>query len=226
MYEYYYLLILSLAIIFFLISYRDIKTLVSIIIILIIGYYLYLQIKQINDNNKLREENKNKELNKFIEGRKELTSDNFIMEIFPGKIKYLTKSKELSNIIFNIKYIKIYDNAKFTDIINYMEKFMKIYIYILSDRYDPKKYFTTFIDIRQSILEILYSCFIIIPQKSKYIYGLNTYEVLYSNIKLFALHSTKMINTIKKYCYLEKKINYLEDTKLRPFNNQSKYDLP
>jgi hypothetical protein len=226
MYEYYYLLILLLAFIFFLISYRDIKTLVSIIIILIIGYYLYLQVKIIYDNNESLENNKNKKIASFIANKKELSSDNFIFEVFPTKIKYLTKSKDFTDIIFNIKYIKVYDNGKFLDIINYMDKFMKIYMYILSDRYNPKEYFTFLIDIRQSILEMLYSCFIIIPENARYLYGLNTYEVLYSNIKLFSLCSAKMINTVKKYSYLEKKVNYLEDTKIRTYNNKSIYNLP
>ena len=226
MIKYYYLIILILAVIFFLISYRDVKTLVSIIIIMIIGYLLYIYFEKITNNYTSIIKKNNKELNDAIDNKKELISDNYMINKFPKKIKFLIKDEKLKDIIFNIKFIKVFDNAKYLDIINHMDKFMKIYIYILANRYDPQKYFTSLIDIRQSILEMLYSCFIIVPKDVKYIYGINTHDELYKNINLFASHSSIMINTIKKYSYLEKKIFYLEDTKTVAYNLKNNYNLP
>lgn len=224
--NYYYIIILILALVFFLISYRDIRTLVSIIIIIIIGYYLYSYYEKISQDDYNNIKNKNDLLTKKISGRKELLSDNYIIEKFPNTIKYLIKDEKLVEIIFNIEFIKVFDNGKYLDIINYMDKFMKIYIYILTDRYNSKDYFSSLIDIRQSILEMLYSCFIIIPEKVKYIYGLNTYKELYDNINLFAKYSSKMINIVKKYSILEKKIIFLEDTKIRAYNKTNENNLP
>ena len=203
--NYYYIIILILALIFFLISYRDIRTLVTIIIIIIIGYYLYLYYENLSEIDSNNIKNKNDFLTKQINNRKELISDNFIIDKFPNTIKYLIKDKKIAQMILNIEFIKVFDNGKYQDIINYMENFMKVYIYILADRYSPKDYFSSLIDIRQSILEMLYSCFIILPEKTKYIYNLNIYDELYYNINLFAKYSSNMINTVKRYSILEKK---------------------
>ena len=73
----------------------------------------------------------------------------------------------LLKIILNIRFIKQYDYEKYTNLINYFEKFYKIYIFILSDRYDIKQYFSIFISFRNKIIKELYSVFIILPQKMR-----------------------------------------------------------
>ena len=50
---------------------------------------------------------------------------------------------------------------------------MKIYIFILADRYDIYDYFTTFIDLRTTIIKELYSLYIITPIKLTYIFNIN-----------------------------------------------------
>jgi len=103
---------------------------------------------------------------------------------------------------------------------------MKIYIYILANRYDINDYFTTLLDMRYLILKNMYSIFVIIPQTLKNIYGLDTYKELYKSINEFNIYSKKMINTVERYGRLGKKIHYLEDNKLRTYDTTDIYELP
>jgi hypothetical protein len=50
--------------------------------------------------------------------------------------------------------MKRYDSSKYTNIIFYIDKFYKIYMFILADRYDINKYFTTFLLLRNTIIKI------------------------------------------------------------------------
>ena len=117
-----------------------------------------------------------------------------------------------------IRFIKIFDNAKYLFIVGTMEKLMKLYIFMLGDRYDINIYFTSFISLRTSIIKELYSIYIIVPNKFVYIYKINLFEEIKKTIQNFLSHSRKMIITIQNYAFKEKGIKYLEDTKYKPFN--------
>ena len=221
----YYIASLLLAIIFFLISSKNINILISIIIIIIIGYFYFNKINEYNDVNKSTKANLIKNLNSDIKDRK-FTNDNlYYLKKFPNKILHLHKDETLLKIILNIRFIKQYDFEKFTNLINYFEKFYKIYIFILSDRYDIKQYFSIFISLRNTIIKELYSVFIILPQKMKNNFGFNSFDELNKSIKDFIIYSRKLITILERYGYYEKKVHYLEDTKVKPYdyNNTDVY---
>jgi hypothetical protein len=221
----YYIASLLLAIIFFLISNKNINILISIIIIIIIGYFYFNKIYEYNDVNKSTKANLIKNLNSDIKDRK-FTNDNlYYLKKFPNKILHLHKDETLLNIILNIRFIKQYDFEKFTNLINYFEKFYKIYIFILSDRYDIKYYFSIFVSLRNTIIKEMYSVFIILPQKMKNNFGFNSFDELNKSIKDFIIYSRKLITILERYGYYEKKVYYLEDTKVKPFeyNNTDVY---
>ena len=98
---------------------------------------------------------------------------------------------------------------------------MKIYIYLLGDRYDIKEYFQTFIDIRTKIIKEFYSIFIIIPQKMQYSYNLNPFKEIEKTIKNFIKHSRQMIIIIERYAFTKKEIYYLQDTQYKPYDNNN-----
>jgi len=222
----YYIGFLILAIIFYIISKKDVRILLSIIIIIIIGYYIYKYIEQINNKNKNQISCKNKLLNNDIKDRNDINTNNFVLKKFPKKVKFLIKDRKLVELILNIRFVKKFDNAKYTDIINYLDKFMKIYIYILADRYDINESFSTLLDLRYLILEEMYSIFVIIPKDLKYMYGLNPYKEIYKSIDEFNIYSKQLINTIERYAKLEKKLPYIEDSYYRPINKITNKMLP
>ena len=214
----YYFAILILAIFFYLISNKNPSILLAIIIIIIIGYYYFNNIYKYNDELKTNYKNKIKLIENEI---LELNRPEYDIKPFIKDIKYLDKDNYLVELLLNIRFIKVFDEAKWSDLILLLEKFMKYYIYLLSDRYNITIHFETFINLRTTIIKELYSAFIIIPQKLKFIYNLNPFEELEKTIKNFIKHSRKMIIIIEKYAYINKGLYYLPDTQFKPFDNNN-----
>lgn len=205
----YYFAIFILALIFFFISNKKPSILIAIIIIIIIGYYYYNFIRDYN--NKL--ENNYKNQITTLEGDINTNNSNII--------SYLNNDKYMIQLLFNIRFIKIFDSHKFSSLIILFERLMKLYIFMLGDRYDINDYFSTFMNTRNQIIKELYMCYIITPIKLKYIYGLTPYDEIKKTIEDFKKHSRAMIIILEKYAYQKKDIHYLDDTKYKPFDNNN-----
>jgi hypothetical protein len=214
-----------LAIIFFLISKQNLSILLAIIIIIIISYFYFNEIKHFDDNNKLNEKNIITTINNDIKDRQYLSDENYFLKKFPNEIKYLQKDKELFSIIINIRFIKRYDKSKYSNIVLYIDKFYKIYMFILADRYDIKKYFNTFLILRNTIIKELYSIYIILPMKMKYYYGFDSFNEIKKSITKFIDYSRIMITVLEKYGYQEKKVFYLNDSIIKPYENKDINDV-
>ena len=199
----YYFAILILALIFYFISDKNPSILIAIIIIIIIGYNYFNKIDIYNSTIANNYNNKIATLEKDQNDQ---------------KINYLKNDKTLVEIILNVRFIKVFDNDKYSNIILKTEELMKIYIFMLGDRYDISTHFTSFLNTRNEILNELYSSYLIIPSKLKYIYNLNPYEELKKTIKNFMKYTRKMIIIIEKYAFEKKGIKYLQDTKYKPYN--------
>ena len=219
----YYVAILILAIIFFLISNQNLSILISIIIIIIIAYFYFPKINDFNNSIKTSFNNKIKLLNNDIKDKAKYShlDNNFFIKDFPNSLKYLPNDKFLTELLLNLRFIKVFDEGKFDNLINLFENFLKIYIFILGNRYDINTHFTTFIDLRTTIIKELYSIYIIIPIKLKFIYGINVYNTIKLSINDFISHSRKMIIILERFGYENKKIVYLPDTKFKPFQKNN-----
>ena len=137
----YYFAIIILAIIFFLISTKSISILLSIIIIIIIGYYYFNKIDDFQKTIENNFNNKIKLINTDIKDNELFNDSNYFLNKFPVNIKYLKYDNYLIELLLNIRFIKIFDNAKYIYLIGSIEKFMKLYIFMLGDRYDINIYF-------------------------------------------------------------------------------------
>jgi hypothetical protein len=151
-------------------------------------------------------------------GKVEITSDNFYIKKYPDDLFYLKKNKELSIIIYNVDFVKKFNKSLFSELLLYSDKLMKIYIYILCDRYNAEYYLETFLSIRNKILQILYSLIIIIPPKLKHTYYVDTYLEIEKTTNDFTIYTRDMIVTLENYAKLNKKVLFLEDTKIMPHN--------
>jgi|TARA_Y100000389_G_C17350642_1_gene458247 hypothetical protein len=217
-----YISILILAFIFNRLYYVDKKTLLSIIIIIIIGFFLFINInkqqdKKLNSINEL-----NNKINNNLKYINDLDNNNYIVSKLPKELKYLLKDHILVNILVNIEFIKKFNKSLYTNILINTDKMMKIYIFILNDLYNPITHISLFNDMRINILEQLYSIILIIPLKFKHTYGFDPIIELNKTIKNFTMRTRKMISIIEKYSKYEKKIEYLEDTIYTPYNRISK----
>jgi hypothetical protein len=214
-----YIAIFILSVIFFIISGQKINILLAIIIIMIIGYYYYKNIQEYDDKNITNDKNKIISINKDIKYRKYINDDLYYLKKFPEKVKYLYRDKTLMDIILNIRFMKRYDSEKYTNILMYMDKFYKIYMFILANRYDIKQYFSTFISLRDTILRELYRIYVILPIKMKYYYGFDSFTEIKKTITEFTIYSRKMITILERYGYQEKQVFYLNDTKYKSYDN-------
>lgn len=219
-----YIAILILTLIFFVISNNDIKILVSIIIIIIIGYYYFNKINEYNNINISNKQNIISSLNDDIKNRDYINTNNYILKKFPEKIRYFYNDEKLLNIILNIRFIKKYDYEKYTNLLCYFDNLYKIYMFILSNRYNIKDYFSTFVSLRTTIIKELYSIYIILPIKMKYYYGFSSFDELKKSITEFTEYSRKLITILERYGIQEKQIYYLDDTKFKPYEDNI-YDV-
>jgi hypothetical protein len=222
----YYAAILFLALIFFIISKYNSSALIAVIIIIMFYYHIDNAIKQANATKKNRADDIVDNIDKGIDTIKELNTNNFNININTGNIKFLKKNKEFLDIIHNLRFVKKFDKTRYNNLIIYMNKLMKIYIYILSDRYDIYIYIPIFNDIVNDILEILYSFVFVVPDRFKHIYGFNPSEEIDKSIVDFRTKLEKMLIILNNYGKIEKKKIYIDIYKYNPYEKNKELYLP
>tara|TARA_B110000858_G_C17775773_1_gene462132 strand:- start:1242 stop:1907 length:666 start_codon:yes stop_codon:yes gene_type:complete len=216
-YGYLYIYIFILALIFYIIANYETNILISLIIIILIGYFFYLKIDNDLINNKFEETIIKNKINKNIENVQYFNSLNPNINKVPKEFKYLLNDKILTEIILDINLINKFNKTLYIDILINFDKLMKIYIYILTNIYDPKIYISSFIETRIIIIKLLDSSKLNIPIISKYTIGFNLHDKIDKNILLFKMRTRKMNTIINNYAKYEKKIR-LDDIEFLPSN--------
>jgi hypothetical protein len=222
----YYYIIIILAIFYYILSKNNSSILLSIIIIIIIFYYINNYIKENditnNTDNNIKKDNIKREVKDIIE----VSNDNIYINKNNKNIKYLKKNSEFMDILFNIRFVKKFDKTKYSNMIISMDKLMKIYMYILADRYDINTYLPVFIDIKNNIIEIFYSLIFVIPNKFKHIYGFEPQVEIDKSLKDFRTKTKYMINIISNYSKIGKEEVYLNIHKYIPYEKNREHYLP
>tara|TARA_B100001540_G_scaffold317666_1_gene352017 strand:+ start:11056 stop:11703 length:648 start_codon:yes stop_codon:yes gene_type:complete len=211
-YSYTYILVLLLATIFYFLKFIDKKSILSLIIILIIGYILYNQIinKENNDaKNKLSFQDKIDD--KILNLDKSLSSNIYDLNILPKKLKYISNDEILVSIIKNLYFLEKINKTRYAELLTNLDKLMNIYIFILNDIYDVKYYIKNFIDIRDNIIALLQSYLNFTNLNKKH------YDIVNKNLHFFIFRSRKMISILENYAKYEKKIFHLDDTIIKPY---------
>jgi hypothetical protein len=147
---------------------KDIKGIFFIIVTLIIAYIFYT--KKIIMN-----EEKNNNLDKHINNLEKTIGNDF--EILDNKIyyihktprnlKYIKRTEDIKQIIYDLKFLKIYDNALYEKITSYLEYFLKLHYKIMLGKYDYELNFQILKDIRNEILNSMKTIYFNIPNISK-----------------------------------------------------------
>jgi hypothetical protein len=222
----YYYIIIILAIIYYILSKNNSSVLITIIIIIIVFYYINSYIKENdiakNTDNNIKKENIQKEVKDIVE----ISTDNFYIYKNNKNTKYLIKNKEFMDILFNIRFIKKFDKIKYSNMIINMDKLMKIYIYILSDRYDINTYLPMFTDIKNNIIEIFYSLIFVIPNKFKHIYGFDPQIEIDKSLADFRIKIKDMLTVITNYAKIGKDEVYININKYTPYEKNKEHYLP
>lgn len=219
-----FIAIITLALLFGLFSKIQQTYLIAIIIIIMLSgaVYVFLRKRSTDKTNSL--ENYKGLLNEDIKNRFETNESNFYIDKFPINVKYLKENMQLIDIITNIRFIKKFNKTRYSDIILNANKMMKIYIYILSDRYDAVDYIPIFIDIRDNILQLMYSLILIVPEKLKHTYALDPYQEIYNSIDNFTSYSREMLQVLENYAKIHLKEVYIPDTTFKAYDSQMTAD--
>ena len=219
-------IIIILAIIYYIISKNKSSILLSIIIIIIAFYYVNNYIKETDIKYKTNTIKKEEKIIEEVKDIVELSTDNFYIQKNDKNVKYLIKNKEFMDILFNIRFIKKFDKTRYSNMIIYMDKLMKIYIYILADRYDINTYLPIFTDIKNSIIEIIYSLIFVVPNKFKHIYGFDPQVEIDKSLSKFRTKIKDMLTVMTNYAKISKKNVYINNDKYIPYEKNKEHYLP
>lgn len=223
-YFHYYIIIIT--VIFFILAKLNTERLLAIIIV---GFLFYYFNSIIQEQNKLLENSKTKSklnIKNDVQDKKEIATNNFYVKETSKALKYLLKNQQLIGIIQNIQFVKKFDKTRYTNMITNMDKIMKVYIYILSDRYDVNSHLPIFTDLRSDILEIFYSFIFVIPDKFKHIYGFDPYEQIHKSRDDFIRISNNMLQIMQNYGKIEKQQVYINFEKYKPYEKNKELYLP
>ncbi len=214
-----YLGIFIIALIFYLINNFTLNKLISIIIIILLSILLYYYLQSLSDKKDDIKLSINKKIDNDVKNRDYIQDEIYYIHKFPKDLKYLKKNKKLVEILYNIRFIRKFNKSCFSNILLKADKLNKIYIFILNDRYNINDYIPIFMELRNDILEILYSLIMIIPEKLKFTYNLDPIKEIEITIDEFRDYSREMLDILEKYGKINKKLYYIPDTYYRPYNS-------
>ena len=220
-----YLAIIIITILFFLLHRVTEKTLIIIIVSLFLSYITYYYLYQLSDVKEKSISNMKKTINEDIKGRKEVNEDLFYTKSFPTNLRYLKESQELMDIAMNVRFIRKFNKSRYGDLLMNMNSLMKVYIYILSERYSSDQ-IELFIDLRDNIIELMHSFIIIVPEYLKHTYGFNAYEEIDKSITDFTILSREKLEVLKKYSKIYLNRSYIPDDKYKPYNGIKQSSFP
>jgi hypothetical protein len=215
-----------LVLIYFTLSKINTERLLAIIIVSFIFVYVT---NIVNEQNKKLESSKiqsKMNLKNDVKDMKEINTSNFYVKEISQSLKYLLKNNAFISLIHNISFVKKFDKTRYIKIIANMDKLMKVYIYILVDRYDLNTYLPIFMDLRTDILEIFYSFIFVIPEKFKHIYGFDPYEQIHKSRDEFSKITNNMLFVLQNYGKIEKQQVYINFEKYKPYEKNKESYLP
>lgn len=135
----------------------------------------------------------------------------YMIKSFPKSgLKYLREHEQMLKVAQNLLYLRVFDRARYQEVLLLMDRLQKVYIYILVGRYDCRLGFNLFMDIREMLREKLYSFYIVVPMRTKHMYGLDPHKELDSSITEFTVLTRKMIRVLENYARRECKTPYLD----------------
>lgn len=206
--DYIFLFALGIAFTFYAIQKSETNTLLAMIVIAGVSWVAFTYLKQQSNTLKAVDTNTVEALNKEIkprEGEQIATFENmYAVRSLPKKgCKYLVHNELLVEIAVALGVIRTFDRARYADIITLLNQFQKTYMYILLDRYDAQHMISTFTDIGDSILELMYSLVLVLPDKFKHIYCVDPDKLVNDTIDKFIVLRRKMTSVLESYAKKE-----------------------
>lgn len=209
------ILLFGIAIIFNVFSRSETSTVLTVILLLLLfSMYSY----QYSQQNEMKPKDKT-DIDTIIDDRMKKNeriatpSTSYYIKSFPVKgLKYLKENEKMMAVAKNLLFLQVFDKTRYEDLLLLMDRLQKIYIYILVSRYECKQGLNTFMDLRDQLLSSLYSFYVVLPMKTKHMYGLDPHKELDKSIKLTTSLTRHMITVLENYARRECKAPYLDQT--------------
>lgn len=104
---------------------------------------------------------------KDLSGDLEIPLNNvFYVHKTPRSLKYLRRHRELCEVAYDLKFVRIYDRASFDKMISYIEYFLKVHYKIMLGYYEFRLFESTLRDIRIEILNTMKTFYFNLPTVS------------------------------------------------------------
>jgi hypothetical protein len=210
--------------IFFQLSFAKKQTILSLILMTILGFVGYHYLYKINEKKIANNKIDTTFFNDEIKDRNEVNIEQFFIKKFPTKkLKFFLKNKDLVEIAKDLIITRVFDKARYADLLNLMNSYQKVYTYILGERYEPVSYISIFIDLGNAILENMYSIYFVVPVVLKHVYGVYPNQIIDKNIKLFTNLHADNIEILKSFTKKQLSYPYFPETDPKPLKNPFNY---
>lgn len=150
---------------------NDPKSIFFIFAILIVLYSLYSKKKEEEETKTANIVSYMDNIEKTLDHDYEVPENKiFAIHKTPRNIKYLKRTEDLRQIVYDIKFLEIYDEALYEKIISYIEYFLKIHYKVMLGKYEFELYFPVLKDTRNEILNSMKTIYFNIPNISTILY--------------------------------------------------------
>ncbi len=112
-------------------------------------------------------------------------------------IYHIKKNNVFKEVVFRLKFLQIYDQQHYFDIVVMMEYFLKIHFNTMIGKYDHQTNYKILEDIREEIINTLYSCYFNIPRYSRTFDSPNLDNDLKYSIRMFQSITYKLLKIVR-----------------------------
>ena len=157
-------------------------------------------------------------------GRREtsFSGSRVLPATFPKKgFKYLKENSVFVDMVMDLRVVKMFDKARYADLLLLLDQLQKTYMYVLAGRYHPVSHIPTFMDIRDSVLESLYGLVFVLPSSFKHVYGIDPEKLMQDTVSRFTVASRTMADVLKSFAEKTAKMPHVPDVVNLPTPNDT-----
>ena len=134
---------------------------------------------------------------------------------------HLRMNKELEAIVHSVRVVRMFDRARYQELMLTLDQMQKTYMYVLGRRLPHTVGVPSFFDQRDRALELMYSFYLVTPRKLKHVYGVQPFERLQEAIERLFKATDTMTSVLRNFVRLELKQPWAYDAFVVPANRMS-----
>ena len=134
---------------------------------------------------------------------------------------HLRMNKELEAIVHSVRVVRMFDRARYQELMLTLDQMQKTYMYVLGRRLPHTVGVPSFFDQRDRVFELMYSFYLVTPRKLKHVYGVQPFERLQEAIERLFKATDTMTSVLRNFVRLELKQPWAYDAFVVPANRMS-----